>query len=95
MIGTREQIRVGAWWCMCCPEDLYQIADENDVATVLSLWDDEDGNMVHGVWDTEAQALYDMRDDVAALAEFERTKDEPRASGPFARILLRTPKVAP
>lgn len=64
MFGTRDQIRIGAWWCMCCPLDLYEIEDEQGADDVRHWWDE---GLMHGVWDTREAALHDMRDDVEML----------------------------
>lgn len=55
--GTREQIRVGAYFAVCCELDLSRIETEDEAEECRQLWDE---NMGTGVWESEATAVADL-----------------------------------
>ena len=59
MIGSRDDIRPGAWWAMCCIEDLYEIENEKEADDVRYYWDQ---GLLHGVWPTMNEALAAFND---------------------------------
>ena len=60
MVGSRALICPGAWWCMCCLYDLYQIEDEEAADEVRYWWDE---NLMHGVWTTAKEAVEHLSKD--------------------------------
>lgn len=53
VIGAREDIRPGSWWCMCCIDDLYEISDETEADAVREYFDE---GIMRGVWPAERDA---------------------------------------
>jgi len=50
---------VGAWWSVCCIEDLYPIETEEDVAGVQEWQGEAEEGMVVHLWPSLADALAD------------------------------------
>ena len=68
----KEDVKLGMWYSICCHKDLYKIKNESDMKEVQDMVGEYD---TLEIWDTEKEALLDIRktwgDSKEELAEID------------------------